>query len=266
MSEAKEDKIESAKTNGNNEAAPQADYGQKDFAPGLMSSFLKMVESSNIKFAKHGNPPIYDSSTFPWALELEKNWKKIRTELDAVMERREDLPSFHDIMPQVKTITSDNMWKTYFLAGYGLESEQNAKKCPETTKLLKKIPGMKTAFFSILSPDKHIPIHKGPYNGVLRYHLGLLVPEPKEKCRIEIDGQITHWGEGESLIFDDTFFHQVWNDTPGFRAILFVDFVRPVQFPFSLLNDLVVNAAAFAPFIKEAEGKHKEWEKKFYKQ
>jgi len=29
---------------------------------------------------------------------------------------------------------------------------------------------------------------------------------------------------------------------------------------------LVVSAAAFAPFLREAETKHKEWEKKFYKQ
>lgn len=265
MSEKKEENAELTLGEEREKPSP-ADYDQKEFAPGLMSSFLRMVERSNIKYAKHGNPPIYDNETFPWAIELEKNWETIRKELDAVMERREDLPSFHDIMPQVTTITSDNMWKTYFLAGYGLASEENAKRCPETTKLLKKIPGMKTAFFSILAPNKHIPLHKGPYNGVLRYHLGLLVPEPKEKCRIQIDDQIKHWDEGEALIFDDTYYHQVWNDTDGFRAVLFVDFVRPVKFPFNLLNEFVVNAAAFAPFIKEAEGKHKEWEKKFYKQ
>lgn len=265
MSDKKQDDIK-LELGEEKEKPSNADYDQKDFAPGPMSAFLKMVERSNVKYSKHGNPPIYKTETFPWALELEKNWKVIREELDGVMERREELPSFHDIMPQVTTITSDNQWKTYFLAGYGLESEENSKRCPKTTELLKKIPGMKTAFFSILSPDKHIPLHKGPYNGVLRYHLGLLVPDPKEKCRIQIDDTITHWDEGESLIFDDTYFHQVWNETEGFRAVLFVDFVRPVKFPFNLLNEFVVNAAAFAPFIKEAEGKHKEWEKNFYKQ
>ncbi|NIP29217.1 MAG: aspartyl/asparaginyl beta-hydroxylase domain-containing protein, partial [Candidatus Dadabacteria bacterium] len=71
----------------------------------------------------------------------------------------------------VDAITTDNNWKTYFLAGYGIESKENCKRCPETARILKKIPGMKTAFFSILSPKKHIPAHKGPFNGVLRYHL-----------------------------------------------------------------------------------------------
>ena len=244
----------------------KADYDTKEYASGFIASFINMVEDFNARFSKYGNPPIYENSTFPWVKEIEDNWEKIREELDQVMERREDLPSFHEIMPEVETITTDNNWKTFFLAGYGLESDENTKRCPETMRLLKKIPGMKTAMFSILSPNKHIPAHKGPFNGVLRYHLGLIVPDPKEKCRIRIDKEIKHWDEGESIVFDDTYNHEVWNDTSGFRAVLFVDFVRPVKFPFNLFNKLVVSAAAFAPFIREAETKHKEWEKKFYKQ
>jgi len=101
------------------------------------------------------------------------------------MKFRTELPNFHDIVTEIKPISSDDNWKTYFLAGYGIESEQNCKRCPETARILKKIPGMKPLFFSILSPDKHILAHKGPFNGVLRYHLGLIIPEPKEKCRIQ---------------------------------------------------------------------------------
>ncbi|MCK5710814.1 MAG: aspartyl/asparaginyl beta-hydroxylase domain-containing protein [Deltaproteobacteria bacterium] len=252
--------------NSQNEQYRKADYETKEYANGFIASFINMVENFNARFSKYGNPPIYENSTFPWVKEIEDNWEKIREEIDQVMERREDLPSFHEIMPEVKTITTDNNWKTFFLAGYGLESDENTKRCPETMRLLRKIPGMKTAMFSILSPNKHIPAHKGPFNGVLRYHLGLIIPEPKEKCRIRIDKEIKHWNEGESIIFDDTFNHEVWNDTSGFRAVLFVDFVRPVKFPFNLFNKLVVSAAAFAPFTREAEIKHKEWEKKFYKQ
>jgi len=265
MSENNKGMTEASDSKGSEEYR-KADYNKKEFAPGLLSNFIQIVESCNVRFSKVGNPPVYDKETFPWAAEIDREWETIRSELDEVMQRRDDLPSFHDIMPEFETISKDNQWKAYFLAGYGLESEENAKRCPKTAELLKKIPGMKTAFFSILSPNKHIPPHKGPYNGVLRYHLGLIVPEPKEKCRIRVHDQIRHWEEGDSIIFDDTYNHQVWNDTSGFRAVLFVDFVRPVKFPFNLFNNLVVSAAAFAPFIKEAEAKHKKWEKKFYKQ
>ncbi len=231
-----------------------------------ITAFIDWVEKLLIRFSIHGNPPIYDNSLFPWSRDIEREWKNIRRELDIVMERREELPSFHEIMSEVKTITQDDQWKTFFLAGFGLESEENCKRCPETARILKKIPGMKTSFFSILSPNKHIPPHRGAYNGVLRYHLGLVVPEPIENCRIRIDKKITHWEEGKSLIFDDSFNHEVWNETAGHRAVLFVDFERPVKFPFNLLNKLLLNAAIFSHFIREAHENQKQWEKRFYGQ
>src|SRR5687768_10908719 len=64
------------------------------------------------------------------------------------------------------------------------QRRKNCKKCPETLRLIEKIPGMKTAFFSILAPQKHLPAHRGPFNGVLRYHLGLIIPQEREQCRI----------------------------------------------------------------------------------
>src|SRR5690606_19207991 len=125
---------------------------------------------------------IYDKKIFPWVAEIEKDWKLIRAELDEVLKDRDELPSFHEITKEVETITTDNNWKTFFLAGYGIECEENRRRCPNTIKALEKIPGMKTAMFSILSAGKHIPAHRGPYNGVLRFHLGLVVPEPRTQC------------------------------------------------------------------------------------
>lgn len=208
----------------------------KDYAPSIISKLINGVEYLNSRFSKCVDKPIYETEEFGWAVEVEKEYLKIKEELDSVMQRREQLPSFHDIVEEVNTITNDNKWKTFFLYGYGIDCEANAKRCPETVKLLKKIPGVNTAFFSILSPNKHIPAHKDPYNGVIRYHVGLIVPELEEKCRIRIDKEILNWEEGKSIIFDDTYNHEVWNDTSGFRVVLFVDFVRPIKFPFNLLN------------------------------
>jgi beta-hydroxylase len=236
----------------------------KEYVAKPISAFINWAETQIARHSAVGNPPVYDNGLFPWVREVEKEWTTIRAELEQVMERREELPSFHEIMSEVKTITKDENWKTFFLAGYGVEAEENSRRCPETTRILRKIPGMKTAFFSILSPGKYIPPHRGPYNGVLRYHLGLIVPEPREKCRIRVGNEIKHWDEGESLIFDDTYEHEVWNDTSGFRAVLFVDFVRPVKFPFNLLNQFILNAAIFTPAIREAQERHEKWEKKFY--
>jgi beta-hydroxylase len=122
---------------------------------------------------------------------------------------------------------------------------------------------MTTAFFSILSPGKHIPPHRGAYNGVLRLHLALQVPEPRERVRIRIARQICHWEEGRCLIFDDTFNHEVWNDTEGYRVVLFVDFARPLRQPWDWMNKRLLKVSSLAPFLREANDKQREWQKKF---
>ncbi len=121
------------------------------------------------------------------------------------------MPNFHDISTDVKTISTDNRWKTFFLVGFGKPSANNIAQCPKTWEALQKIPGLKTAMFSIFDPGKHLPAHRGPYNGVLRLHLGLIVPEPRDKIAIRVDKQICHWSEGKVLIFDDAYEHEAWN-------------------------------------------------------
>ena len=217
------------------------------------------------RVSRQGDPHIYDTRMFPWAREIEKEWRLIRAELDAVMTFRDQMPSFQDILKEVGAIQSDNNWKTFFLSGIGMNCTQNREHCPETVRLLGKIPGMTTAFFSILSPGKHIPAHRGAWNGILRFHLGLMVPEPRERVRIRIGNDFYSWREGEALIFDDTFNHEVWNDTNGYRVVLFVDFARPLYQPFDWLNQRLVNFGALAPFLREAGEKQKRWQDAFWK-
>ena len=168
------------------------------------------------------------------------------------MKNRDNIPNFLEISPDQKKIDAEaGKWKTFFLYGYGYKNEENAVKCPETTRLVERIPNMKTAFFSILAPGKHIPPHRGPYAGVLRYHLGLIVPDPK-KIKIRVGEDYRHWHEGESLIFDDTYEHEVWNNSDQYRAILFVDFVRPLEGVAKRLNDRMIRMITKSPLVQDA--------------
>ena len=45
-------------------------------------AIVDWAERLNLKYAVHGNPPVYDNATFPWAADIEKEWKLIRAELD----------------------------------------------------------------------------------------------------------------------------------------------------------------------------------------
>ncbi len=230
----------------------------------LFMAVVAWVERLNVKYSKVGNPPVYDNATFPWAAEIEREWKLIRAELDQVLTRREDLPTFQSISTDVQSISKDAGWKTFFLVGFGVKSERNIAQCPETWRIVQKIPGLKTAMFSIFEPGKHLPPHRGPYNGVLRLHLGLIVPEASDRLAIRVCDQVCHWQEGKVLVFDDAYEHEAWNHTDQVRVVLFVDFVKPLRFPANVLNWLLMNLAIFTPFIREGMDNHKEWEKRFY--
>ena len=223
---------------------------------------LRQVQKAIGRASLIGDQPFFGREHFPWVDHIEKNWKTIREELDVILQRREDLPNFQDISPDQKHLAKEDKWKTFFFFAYGLEAPGNCARAPRTMELLKSIPGAKTAFFSILSPRMHIPAHCGPYKGVIRYHLGLIVPEPKEQCRIRVADSIAHWEEGRSMFFDDTFEHEVWNDTDGQRVVLFMDVMRPLRFPMSLINGFIIKAIAASPFIRDAKKNHEAWEQK----
>ena len=210
-----------------------------------------------------GDATFFPLERFPWIAHIEANWEVIREEAERLLEDRAELASFQEISKDQIEITDDDRWKTFFLYGYGFEAKLGVEMCPRTAALMREIPGMKTAMFSILSPRKHILAHRGPYKGVLRYHLGLIVPGDAEACRIRVGEDVRHWHAGGSLMFDDTFNHEAWNDTDETRVVLFVDVMRPLPFPDSLINELIVKAIGYSPFVLDAKRNQEAWERRF---
>lgn len=207
--------------------------------------------------------PFLDPGSFDWTRRLEGEWRTVRAELDEVLSYRDELPNFQDISVDQASITDDDGWKTFFFVGYGFRAEANCARCPRTAALIDSIPGLTTAFFSILSPGKRIPEHRGPWRGVLRYHLGLKVPEPSEQCGISVGGEVGHWEEGSSLLFDDGYDHHAWNDTDGVRVVLFIDVIRPLRPPADQVNRALIKAIGRSPYIADARNRHDAWEQRF---
>jgi beta-hydroxylase len=99
---------------------------------------------------------------------------------------------------------------------------------------------------------------------VRRLHLGRHVPEPRARLGIRVGPERRHWREGEALIFDDAYEHEAWNDTAALRVVLFVDFEKPLRFPASVLNRLLLRLAAFTPFVREGGNNLRRWEQRFH--
>lgn len=222
---------------------------------------LRKLETLIARYSKIGDHTFFKSEDFEWVTNLEENWKIIRQELDTLLSDLDSIPNFQDISEDQYSITQDNRWKTFFLYAYGLKADKNCLKCPQTTALIEQIPGMKTAFFSILLPFKKIPEHKGPYKGVIRYHLALKVPDSFTDCGIRVGEEIRHWQEGKSLIFDDTFVHEAWNNTNEIRVVLFLDFIRPIYFPLSLVNQGLIKLISISPYVQKGKDNLEKWKK-----
>lgn len=223
---------------------------------------IKRVERMLMHFSKVEDQPFLHAGDFAWVRTLEENWQIIRAELEPILKKPENIPNFQDISRDQTNLTKDHLWKTFFLYGYGFKFEPNCNLCPQTTCVIESIPDMYTAMFSVLAPGKHIPRHRGPYKGLLRAHLALLVPQPNLDCWIQVDEETAHWQEGKCIVFDDTYKHQVQNNTDGTRVVLFLDILRPMRFPGSLLNKLILNLIRWSPFIQDARRNQQAWERR----
>ncbi len=160
---------------------------------------------------------------------LSEHWKDIRQELDALLEERERIPAFHQVDPGQRRLSDDDLWKTYVFRLCTFDAEENRARCPKTAALLDQVPDLYSAFFSIFGPRKRLPLHSGAMKGVLRVQVALIVPEGE--TWIEVGGERRGWTEGGMLVFDDTFMHRAVNNTDEDRAVLFIDMVRPMPWP-----------------------------------
>lgn len=207
-----------------------------------------------------GDPPVFDPHIFPWTSVLEANWRVIREEVDALLEKTTSIPTFVDVSPDQYRIANTDKWRSFFLWGFGYKVEANARRCPKTVRILEGMPDLVTAFFSILQPGIHIPRHRGVSKRIINFHLALKVPSGPGDCRIAVADRVLRWQEGKCIAFDDTFQHEVWNDTSEVRVVLLLQFKRPIRWPGRFLGDLFLTAVRLSPYVQEARRNIDAWE------
>lgn len=198
--------------------------------------------------------PVFTPSDFPFTKLLENNWEIIRKEAQAVITgNHEAVPRpLKEISPDHGRIAADDRWKSFFLIGYGYKANDNCQYCPETTKILEQIPGINSGFFSIMEANGHIPRHKGVTKAILTCHLGLMVPHDRQKCYIQIENETHYWEAGKTMVFDDTYDHEVWNKTNEDRVVLLIQFRRAVRFPGNFFASFFLEGVRMSPFVQTA--------------
>lgn len=205
------------------------------------------------------NDPVLDARLFAWTRALRADWPGIREEALAVLRNPEAVPLLDEVSPDHRRIAPPGKWRSFFLRGYGEDIAENIARCPRTATAMAKVPRLNSAFFSILGPGAHIPAHRGVTKGLLTCHLGLLVPEGPVGMRVA--DRMVGWVEGETLLFDDTWEHEVWNDTGAYRVVLLIQFGRPLRAPGSWLARAFLWGIRHTDFVREARRNIALWDR-----
>ncbi len=222
---------------------PAADAVHRRLAQKLARRGLRKLSAGCYRFAGGENRPVFFDidATLPALREIDRNYDAIRNELSAILPRVDAMPRYHEVDFSQQGISNadERNWRVFFVYLWRQEEKlENAKLFPKLTEILKGIPGVLNAFFSILEPGKCVPAHEGPSFHYLRYHTAFRVPKNNPPT-IRVKDRYHTWVEGESLLFDDSWEHEVTNESDDIRVVLIVDVMRPVPLRLRLLNEAV---------------------------
>jgi aspartyl/asparaginyl beta-hydroxylase (cupin superfamily) len=208
-----------------------------------------------------------DLHEYPELAVLAENHQTIRSECEALIAGSVRIPGMEELTSYTAGGIHQIAWKSFMFKS-GEFIEENCALAPKTAALLRPIPGVYTAFFSVLEPHQHIKPHWGYWKGFVRYHLGVVIPgnNADKKCWIRVNpeaqarsgdraaieqGETYHWHNGEAVLFDDTFLHDAANDTDQVRVVLFLDVARKMPWRLALLNRLFLWIAHQEKSVRE---------------
>ena len=215
------------------------------------------------KYSLLGDKPFYNPHVFEVAKELEDNYPKIREEVEAILKRYDDLVVFQDVSPNQAYIPIDDKWRMFFFKVMGMSFKAHADIAPVTASIIAKHKDICSAYISVLGPKTYLNPHRGPWSGILRLHMGAVVPGTRN-CVLVVEGTSYFWREGETVLFDDTFEHMAFNTSDKPRAIVFLDIMRPLPQPLKALNWLCMYLSWLTPYIMGGYFRHRAWQKKFF--
>lgn len=150
-----------------------------------------------------------------YLVDIQKYWHIIR---DEGLKLLSEDGLFRDEAENLKD-TGD--WKQFELFARGSRTK-NCDRAPFTCKIIGNFKAASECKrgqvkFSVLHPGTHVFSHCGPTNCRLRAHLGLKVPE---KTSIRVATETRTWRDGQWLIFDDSYEHEVWHNGTSPRLVL----------------------------------------------
>jgi hypothetical protein len=161
---------------------------------------------------------------------LEQNVAMFREEFAAIDPNQYQV----DMRDERSGLTDGRNWTVFpFYGGSGKLQVDNARRCPRIAEFLSSRAGIgrvgRMAFFSIMNPRTHVPRHSSPLNTRMRYHLGIEVPESDIHFRIH--DQLITWKQDRCIKIDDSYEHEVFQQSDRRRVLFILDLPHPELLP-----------------------------------
>lgn len=168
---------------------------------------------------------------YPHKEECYFDQKELYSQLNVIHENRDiimnELLDVKNKDPDLWHTWIENQLSVIPLYFFGKWSTKGMTLFPNTSKIIKNIPKIKTVAISKLKPHSQIQPHIGwgdLANGILRCHYGLIVPHDNGCV---CDNWVVLHKNGEWLVFDDSKMHSSYNFSDEDRIIIIVDMERP---------------------------------------
>jgi aspartate beta-hydroxylase/beta-hydroxylase len=191
------------------------------------------------------NKKIIDSKKIT-SLPINRNYKNIFND-KAIIDNFEDIKleiinivnsnkaiKYKDIDSIRASEVAEN-WSLYYPIFLRKKNIEATQSCPTLMNTLSSYKNIINVAIASLDPNTPIKPHKGPFAGMLRYHLGIEIPTTNPPYII-VNKESYTWKEKEGIVIDDYYEHEVINNCNERRIILIIDFFKPMPLTLSLIN------------------------------
>lgn len=199
---------------------------------GIFNEFVRLFDDSYI----------YDVNEFKIHNKLKLNHDKLLKEFELNYDKYKLInPGVFD-----DDFKQNNDKYGYFNVNY--YGYINNGKFNELEKIIKDNDDVVTCFYSVIDGKKNIPKHRGPYNGIIRYHYTLFSPDDKRDY-LKVNGKKLYWMEKDGFMFDDTYEHYVKKKSKGMRVSIIIDVKRKLPYILNILNDLILKHISNTEYV-----------------
>ncbi len=229
--------------------------------PGALAWRARAAFERLIARTPTGRTEFFDPAQFPWIPGVEARADEIKEELDGLLSRVDQLPNFQDIQEEQRMLTQDDRWKVFLFYGYGVPCRWQLPTLSAHRRDRRIDPGNDDGDVLGAAPAQAHPASCRTVEGCAALSPRRAHAAPMKQSPASASAAVrSTGGQGRSLVFDDTFDHEAWNDSDEIRVVLFVDVIRKLPWYLAVPNRAFIGAIRHSPFIKRALANNEAWQ------